>query len=93
MFGDDFGIPESGNGLPDLLDEIQVELEWLKRMQPSDLDSGMQTRELYGGRAFVSKRRGPTQAVNWLSARRSRSSTPTASLGTFWTARCASTTL
>ncbi|TVR52288.1 MAG: hypothetical protein EA425_05320, partial [Puniceicoccaceae bacterium] len=25
-FGDDFGIPESGNGLPDLLDEIKFEL-------------------------------------------------------------------
>ncbi len=41
VFGDDFGIPESGNGLPDLLDEIEVELEWLKRMQPSDLDGGV----------------------------------------------------
>ena len=35
-FTDDFNIPESGNGIPDLLDEIQFELEWLKRMQNPD---------------------------------------------------------
>jgi hypothetical protein len=39
-FGDDFGIPESGNGLPDLMDEILVELAWLKKMQPADLGGG-----------------------------------------------------
>jgi endoglucanase len=39
-FSDDFGIPESGNGLPDLIDEILVELEWLKKMQPADLKGG-----------------------------------------------------
>lgn len=32
-FGDDFGIPESGNGIPDLIDEIRWELDWLRRMQ------------------------------------------------------------
>ncbi|MBL8328181.1 MAG: glycoside hydrolase family 9 protein [Rubrivivax sp.] len=32
-FGDANGIPESGNGLPDLLDELKWELEFLKRMQ------------------------------------------------------------
>jgi endoglucanase len=30
---DDIGIPESGNGLPDLLDEIKVELDWVLKMQ------------------------------------------------------------
>jgi len=35
-FGDDFGIPESGNGLPDLLDEVKFQLEWLMRMQQAD---------------------------------------------------------
>jgi hypothetical protein len=39
-FGDDFGIPESKNGIPDLIDEIVVELEWLKKMQPADLGGG-----------------------------------------------------
>lgn len=32
-FGDDFGLPESGNGIPDLLDEIRWETDWVKRMQ------------------------------------------------------------
>ncbi len=35
-FGDDFNIPESGNGLPDLLDEVKFQLEWLMKMQQPD---------------------------------------------------------
>jgi len=35
-FSDDFNIPESGNGIPDLLDEIRWETDWLKRMQYPD---------------------------------------------------------
>jgi endoglucanase len=34
--GDDWNIPESGNGVPDLLDEIKWELDWLLRMQLAD---------------------------------------------------------
>jgi endoglucanase len=30
---DDLGIPESGNGVPDLLDEARYELEWMLKMQ------------------------------------------------------------
>ncbi len=30
---DDIGIPESGNGTPDLLDEARYELEWMFKMQ------------------------------------------------------------
>ena len=33
---DDLGIPESGNGVPDLLDEIRYELEWMLKMQAQD---------------------------------------------------------
>ncbi|MEO0366398.1 MAG: glycoside hydrolase family 9 protein [Pseudomonadota bacterium] len=48
IFGDDFGIPESGNGVPDLLDEIKYGVDHLLRMQNPDgsvlsivgLDSG-----------------------------------------------------
>lgn len=32
-FGDNAGIPESGNGTPDILDEARYELEWLLKMQ------------------------------------------------------------
>ncbi|MEZ5998473.1 MAG: glycoside hydrolase family 9 protein [Hyphomonas sp.] len=35
-WGDDFGIPESGNGVPDVLDEVKWGLDWLIRMQNDD---------------------------------------------------------
>ena len=35
-FGDDTGIPESGNGVADLLDEVKWELDWLLKMQRPD---------------------------------------------------------
>lgn len=36
-FGDDFvNIPESGNGVPDILDEIKWEIDWIKEMQTPD---------------------------------------------------------
>lgn len=36
VWGDDFGIPESGNGTSDLLDEAKWGLDWLLRMQEPD---------------------------------------------------------
>jgi hypothetical protein len=36
VFTDDFNLPESGNGLPDLLDEVKWELDWLMKMQDAD---------------------------------------------------------
>ena len=30
---DDLGIPESGNGIPDILDEARYELDWMMKMQ------------------------------------------------------------
>ncbi|WP_309122624.1 glycoside hydrolase family 9 protein [Paenibacillus sp.] len=35
-FGDDYNIPESGNGVPDILDEVKWELDWLMKMQEDD---------------------------------------------------------
>ncbi|MBA3067084.1 MAG: LacI family transcriptional regulator [Hyphomonas sp.] len=35
-WGDDFGIPESGNSVPDILDEVSWGLDWLLRMQNPD---------------------------------------------------------
>ncbi len=40
VFTDNFGIPESGNGIPDLLDEVIWELDWLKRMQDATGTNG-----------------------------------------------------
>ncbi|MFK7775774.1 MAG: glycoside hydrolase family 9 protein [Saprospiraceae bacterium] len=36
IFGDDWGIPESGNGIPDILDEVKWELDWLLKMTNVD---------------------------------------------------------
>ncbi|SHJ59836.1 glycoside hydrolase family 9 protein [Pseudobutyrivibrio xylanivorans] len=36
VFGDDVGIPESGNNIPDVLDEAKYELDWLLKMQRFD---------------------------------------------------------
>ena len=36
VFGDDVGIPESGNNIPDVLDEAKYELDWLLKMQRDD---------------------------------------------------------
>jgi hypothetical protein len=47
-FGDDTNIPESGNGVPDLLDEVKWELDWLLKMQ--DDDGGVFNR--VAGRSF-----------------------------------------
>ncbi len=38
VFTDNVGIPESGNGIPDILDEARYELEWMLKMQ--DEESG-----------------------------------------------------
>jgi endoglucanase len=35
-FLDDYNIPESGNGLPDLIDELKNEFDWMKKMQLDD---------------------------------------------------------
>ncbi len=35
-FTDDLDIPESGNGVPDILDEVKWELDWLLKMQLPD---------------------------------------------------------
>lgn len=36
VFTDNFNIPESGNGIPDLIDEMIWELDWLLKMSNSD---------------------------------------------------------
>lgn len=36
FWGDNMDIPESGNGIPDLLDEVKYELDWLLKMQEAN---------------------------------------------------------
>jgi len=35
-FGDDYNLPESGNGIPDILDEVHYEMQWMAKMQEDD---------------------------------------------------------
>lgn len=48
-YGDANGIPESGNGVPDVLDEVKWELDWLLKMQ---ISGGANDGALYSG-AFI----------------------------------------
>ena len=36
VWADNYNIPESGNGIPDVLDEVKWELDWLRRMQEAN---------------------------------------------------------
>jgi endoglucanase len=36
VWGDNYNIPESGNGIPDIVDEVKWELDFLKKMQLAD---------------------------------------------------------
>jgi hypothetical protein len=40
IFLDNYNIPESGNGIPDLLDELKYELDFLKKMQDATGTNG-----------------------------------------------------
>lgn len=41
IFTDNYNIPESGNGIPDILDEVKWELDWLKKMQDANTDGSL----------------------------------------------------
>lgn len=45
-FGDDYGLPESGNGIPDVLDEVDFEIDWLMRMQNPDGSAALKVGSL-----------------------------------------------
>jgi endoglucanase len=45
-FTDDFNIPESGNGIPDVLDEVKWETDWLKKVQLKDGSAVLKVGEI-----------------------------------------------
>ncbi len=51
VFTDDFNIPESGNGVPDVVDEVKWEVDWVKRMQFPDGSVALKV----GDTAFVNQ--------------------------------------
>lgn len=48
---DDFNIPESGNGIPDILDEVKWEIDWLRKMQRPGGEVLLKVGTLKDGRA------------------------------------------
>jgi len=72
VWTDDFGIPESGNGIPDILDEVKWGLDWLSRMQNRDgsmlsivgLDSGSPPSSAKGPSHYGP----PNSSATWTSA-------------------------
>jgi hypothetical protein len=50
-FTDDFNIPESGNGIPDVLDEVKWETDWLKKMQYPNGSAALKVGEIVYGSA------------------------------------------
>jgi endoglucanase len=46
VFTDDFNIPESGNGVPDVLDEVKWETDWVKKMQNADGSVGLKVGDI-----------------------------------------------
>jgi endoglucanase len=74
-FSDATNIPESGNGVPDILDEIKWELDWMLRMQNRDgsVHSRVADEEGtkypgVGGPEAVKNKRHYTLASTWSSA-------------------------
>lgn len=58
VWTDDFDIPESGNGIPDILDEVKWGLDWLERMQ--NPDGAMLSVQGLDGASPPSKASGPS---------------------------------
>ena len=52
-FGDDMEIPESGNGIPDLLDEMRYETEWLLKMQEAQTGAVYQGVTMYQQGTYI----------------------------------------
>lgn len=70
-FTDEMGIPESGNGVPDLLDEIKYEIEWLLKMQDKETGavySGVRVYEKNGGEGIFVEPAGEAPSLAFAAA-------------------------
>ena len=68
IWTDDLNIPESGNGIPDLLDEAKWELDWLLRMQAATGNNSVLSKVAVTGTAGTSPPSADTQARYWGAA-------------------------
>ena len=63
-FSDDMGIPESGNKIPDVLDEAMYELNWLFKMQNPDT-GGVYSAVAYRNKELVVDGEATRSTVNF----------------------------
>ncbi|MDJ0795353.1 MAG: glycoside hydrolase family 9 protein [Calothrix sp. MO_167.B12] len=71
IFPDNYNIPESGNGVPDILDEIKWELDWILRMQMADGSVANRVSSHQCGEVIPDndkKRRYYTEPTTWATA-------------------------
>ena len=57
VYTDEMGLPESRNGIPDLLDEVRYEVDWLLKMQNA------KTGEVYSGVTMSTAEKGKTTSA------------------------------
>ncbi|GAA0726104.1 hypothetical protein GCM10009430_32750 [Aquimarina litoralis] len=63
-FSDNWNIPESGNGIPDIIDEIKWELDWLKKMNNPDGSTIIKIGSIKNSRGEVENKKSPPSANN-----------------------------
>jgi len=68
IWTDDLNIPESGNGIPDLLDEAKWELDWLLRMQTATGNNSVLSKVAVTGTQATSPPSADTNAHYWGAA-------------------------
>jgi endoglucanase len=65
LWSDDLNIPESGNGIPDLLDEAKWELDWLLRMQAATGNNSVLSKVAVTGTQATSPPSADTNPRYW----------------------------
>lgn len=56
IFTDDVNIPESGNGIPDVIDEVRWEVDWLKKMQNPDGSAALKVGNIQFAKTYPPSR-------------------------------------
>lgn len=60
---DDLNIPESGNGIPDIIDEVRYELDWLLKMQDESTGGVWHKVSTYSFPAFIMPQEDKSELV------------------------------
>jgi len=65
IWTDDLNIPESGNGIPDILDEVKWELDWLLKMQAASGNNSVLSKVAVTGTQATSPPSADTNPRYW----------------------------